>query len=310
MRLAGLSLVMRLGVCCGLWLGLALAGCKGKGEADSAPDEAARKAQQDLIGRRNQLMEARSKLQTDRDSIVEQIKDASAKGADTAELEKKKADLDSQLETSNNALISMMSSKFDELKQTGDKSAQLASREAELSSREKLVADREARIADREKSLIQRDFELSQRWKDQCTTGTPVIIQQTAPKGGNYSRKDVSDEIARARSAMQKKGLITSDLPGPAQNLEAEAGKALNDNDISRAYFAAQQLEATVIAINVNRDFIKTKIARLQAQLKASKVDDNQQLTQILGDVMQKYADGDFTSANRRLNQLAQQLNK
>jgi hypothetical protein len=304
MRTAGVTVVLCLGV--------ALAGCKGKGEAESAPDPAALKAQQDLVARRNSLMEARTKLQTDRDSIVEQIKDTTAKGGDTAELEKKKAELDSQLESSNNALITMMSSKFDELKQTGDKSAQVASREAELASREKLVADREARVADREKSLIQRDFELGQRWKDQCNSGTPVIIQQTAPKGGNYSRKDVSDEITRAKTAMAKKGLITSDLPGPAQNLESEAGKALNDNDISRAYFAAQQLEATVIAINVNRDFIKAKIARLQAQLKASKVDDatNQQLTQILGDVMQKYADGDFASANRRLNQLAQQLNK
>jgi hypothetical protein len=50
----------------------------------------------------------------------------------------------------------------------------------------------------------------------------------------------------------------------------------------------------------------------LSQQVKASKVDEstNQQLAQILGDVMQKYNDGNFAAANQRLNQLALMLNK
>jgi hypothetical protein len=310
MRLVGGLLIVLSVVFC---LGAVAAGCKNKGDADAAPDPAAIAAQQELLKRRDALMDARNKLQTERDKLVEQIKDTSAKGGDTADLEKKKADLESQIETSTSDLLGMVSGKLDAIKQTGDRSAQVAAREAELGAREKLIADREARVGEREKALIQRDFELAQRWKDSCAVSSaPVIIQQAPAKGGNYTRKDVSDEITRAKSAMQRKGLITSDLPGVAQGLEAEAGKSLNDGDMSRAFFAAQQLEATVTAINVNRDFIKAKISRLQGQVKATKVDDatNQQLSQILGDVLQKYADGDFTSANRRLNQLAQALSK
>jgi hypothetical protein len=111
---------------------------------------------------------------------------------------------------------------------------------------------------------------------------------------------------------MTKQSLLPSDLPGPAQGLESEASKAMNDNDMSKAYFAAAQLAAMVDSVVVNRPFIQTKIARLQAQIKSSKVDEpsQQQLAQGLVDVMQKYNDGDFGAANRRLNQLAAVLAK
>jgi len=290
---------------------LCLVGCKGKGDADAAPDPAAVKAQQDLLARRDALLAARTKLQGERDTVVQQIQDAESKGSDASDLKKKKAELDSQIESSTSDLISMVNSKLDAIKQSGDKRENIAARESDIAAREKAVADREARIADREKQLVQRDFELSQRWKDTCGAGgAPLIIQAAPPKGGTYTKADVSALVGKAKSTMAKKGLITSDLPGPAQNLENEASKALNDNDMSKAYFAAAQLAATVDSINVNRPFIHAKTARLQAQIKSSKVDDStqKQLAQILGDVMQKYNDGDFSAANHRLNQLAQML--
>lgn len=300
MRIAGLVLVVSLGAAAAL-------GCKSKGDSEAAPDP----QQQDLIARRDALMAARTKLQSERDSVEAQIKDTEAKGGDTADLVKKKQDLDSQIESQTSDLLSIVNSKLDALKLTGDRS--MAAREAELASRERSLADREARVAEREHQLIQRDADLAQRWKDTCSAGPPVIIQQTASKGGSYTKKDVSDLIARAKAAMAKKGLITSDL-GSSANLESEAGKALNDNDMSKAYFAAAQLTAAVDAIAVNRPFIQAKTARLQGELKSrsGKLDDatNQELAQILGDVMQKYNDGDFIAANRRLNQLAYMMGK
>lgn len=305
MRTAGLVVLLCLGV--------AVSGCKNKGDADPAPDPAAVKAQQELIARRDKLLETRKKLQDDRDKIELEIKEIQAKGGDASEQIKKRDDLDTQLETSTSDLISMVNSKLDAMKQTGDKTANVAGREAEIASREKAVADREARVAERERALTQRDFESAQRWKDTCSTGAaPVIIQQTAPKSGNYTNKDVSALIGKARSAMNKKGIINSDLPGPAQSLESEASRAMNDNDMSKAYFAAAQLVATVDAITINRAFIQAKTARLSAQVKSTKVDEatNKQLADILGDVMQRYNDGDFGAANKRLNQLALMLAK
>jgi len=303
MRGAGLVVVICLGA------GLA-AGCKSKADADAAPDPAALKAQQDLLARRDKLLQTRQQLQTDRDKLQNDVKDIEAKGGDASAQKKQIADLENQLDNSTAAELSSVNTKLDALKQTGDRSANVAGREADIASRERALAEREARVADREKALVQRDSELAQRWKDTCTASPPVIIQAPTPKDGNYTKKDVSDLVARAKAAMQHKGLLVGDLPGPAQQLESEAGKAINDNDMSKAYFAAAQLSSTVDSIQVNRAFIQAKIARLQEQIKSSKQDAaaTQQLSSVLSDVIQKFGDGDFGAANRRLNQLAAML--
>jgi hypothetical protein len=303
MRIAGYLLVVCLGA-------VSLFGCKNKG-GEAAPDPDALKAQQELIARRDKLIEARKKLQADRDKVDLEIKDIESKGGDASEQIKKRAELDNQLETSTSDLISMVNGKLDAMKDASDKSANVAGREAEVASRERSVADREARLADRERALMQRESEAAQRWKDSCNTGgAPVIIQQAAPKNGKYTNADVSALIQKAKAAMAKKGLMTSDLPGPAQSLEGEASSSMNEGDMSKAYFAAAQLVATVDAITVNRAFIQAKMARISAQVKSAKLDEgtNKELADILGDVMNSYNNGDFGAANRRLNALAAKL--
>ena len=294
MRIAGIVVL----------ISLALAACKNNG--DAAPDPNAKKAQEELIARRDALLKQRQSLEADRDKLDDQIKDAEAKGSDTTELKKKRAELDTQLESRTNDLITSLSSKIEA---AGDKAVAMASREAEISSRERTLADREARLAERERQLAQRESEAAQRWKDSCSMTAPMIIQAPA-KGGNYGKKDVADVIGRAHAAMAKKGILTGDLPGPAQSLEAESAKAMNENDFSKAYFAAMQLAGQVEAIQINRAFIQAKTARLQAQIKASTPDaaTSAQLDGILRDVMVKYNDGDFSAANKRLNQLAAAL--
>jgi len=302
MRIAGLLVF--------LCLGAVLFGCKGKGDADAAPDPAALKAQQELLARRDKLVQTRQKLETDRDNLDIEIKDIEAKGGDASDKKKQKDDLDKQLNNSNaQDELNQLNTKLDQMKVSGDKSAQVASREADIASREKAIAEREARLASREQQLVQRDAEMAARWKDTCSSGAPVIIQQSG-KGGNYTKKDVSDLIAKAKAGMSKKGILVSDLPGPTQGLESEAGKAMNENDMSKAYFAAAQLAGTVDSIAVNRPFIQAKMARVQAQIKSSKPDEatNQQLSGILSEVIQKFGDGDFAAANKRLNQLVAML--
>ena len=304
MRIPGILVV--------LVLGAAGFGCKNKGDADAAPDPEAVKAQQELIARRDKLLEARKKLQSDKDKLDIEIKEIQAKGGDATEQMKKKAELETQLESQNESIISLVNSKLDGLGRAADKSANVAAREADIASREKAVADRESRIAERERLLATRDAESAARWKEGCAVGAPMIIQSAAPKDGKYGKADVAGLISKAKKEMNKKNLINSDLPGPAQSLESEAGKALNENDMSKAYFAAAQLVATVEGITVNRAFIQAKTARLSAQAKGMKLDEaaNKQVADGLGDVMQKYNDGDFSAANRRLNQLANILAK
>lgn len=298
MRFAGILVMLCLGA------GL---GCKNKGDADAAPDPEAVKAQQELIARRDKLLEARKKLQQDKDKLDAEIKEIQAKGGDATEQIKKKAELETELESQNESIISLVNSKLEGLGRAADKSVQIAGREAEIASRERAVAEREARLAERERLLAQRDAESAARWKESCSVGAPMIIQSAATKDGKYTTKDVSAMIQKAKRLMSKKALIDSDLTGPAATLERDASKALDDGDTSKAYFAAAQLVATVEAIAINRQFIQAKTARLSAQAKSKKLTEstNKQLADILGDVMQKYNDGDFSAANRRLNQLA-----
>jgi hypothetical protein len=302
MRIVGLLLV--------LCLGGGLTGCKNKGDGEVSDAEAT-KAQQELIARRDKLLDARRKLQAEREQLSVTITEIEGQGGDASEHIKKREEIDSALDTQTNELVSLVSNKLDEIKVSGDKSANVAAREAQLAARERDVAGREASFAERERKLAQRESEMAQRWKESCNVGgAPLIIQQAAPKGGNYTHKDVNGLISKARNAMAKKGIIASDLPGPAQLLESEASKAMADNDMSKAYFAAAQLVATVDAIHVNRAFIQAKTARLSAQVKTTKVDEttNKELADILGDVMSAYNNGDFAAANRRLNSLAAKL--
>jgi hypothetical protein len=285
------------------------AGCKSNSEANNAPDPAALKAQQELIARRDALLAQRQKLAGERDKLSEEIKQVEEKGGDTTELSKKKADLEKQLQGQDAELETIrtnVETTLAKITAAGDAAAGIAVREAGMGSREQRVAQREAQIADRERSLALREGQLAQREKETCGTAPPMIIQQVAaPKGGNYTRKDVEPLIGRAKAAMQKKGIIAGDL-GSAAGLEAEATKAMSEGDWGKAYVVAAQLTAIVDQIKVDRAFVSNKHGRLQDRVKSGKLDETTSaaLTEGLKEVLQKYGDGDFAAANKKLNQL------
>jgi hypothetical protein len=287
-----------------LLLLLAIAGCKDKGDAAAAPDPAALKAQRELVERRDALMAQRKKLEGEREKLDAEIKDVSAKGGDTSELARKRAALDSQIENQSSDLSSI-STKIDQVVAQGDASANIAGREAQMATRERTVSTREREFAERERAIAQREAELARREKETCGFSAPTIVQVAAPKGSNYTRKDIEPLLGKARALIAKKGLLPGDL-GPAAGLEGESTSAMKNDDWGKAYLAAAQLVATVDSIRVDRNFIGAKTARIQAVVKSSKRDDalQAQLADGMRDVMQKFGDGDFASANKKLNQL------
>ena len=300
MRIAGILIITITAV--------VLAGCKGKSsDANAAPDPAALKAQQELMAKRDELMAQQKKLEGERDKIAEEIKVVSATGGDTSELAKKKAAIETQLEGQTTDLTSL-TSKLDQVVATSGNAANVATREAAMATREKSVAGREKDMSDRERQLAQREAALAQREKETCSVGAaPMIIQQVAaPKGDKYTKRDIEPLLGKARANMQKKGILAGDLPAQVQGLEGEATRAMSDGDWGKAYLAAAQLAATIDAIKIDRGFISTKYARLQNRVKSAKLDENvrKQLTDGMQEVLQKYGDGDFGAANKRLNQL------
>jgi hypothetical protein len=304
MRIAGVIAAL------GLAIGLAacVAACKDRSEASAAPDPAALKAQQDLVKRRDALLEQRQKLESQRQVVLQQIEKAEASGGDTKELTRQRDDLTAQID-GQSAELGQMSDKLSSLSTKLDAAAGLAVREDRLAQREGRLAAREATIGERERGLAQREEKLAQREKETCGTAPPMIIQTTRADG-KYGKADVQPLLARARATMSKKGILVADLPAPAQGLESESTGAMAEGDWGKAYFAAAQLVAMVDAVKIDRAFIQAKTARLSSQVKASKPDDatSQQLTGVLSDVMQRYNDGNFTAANARLNQLATML--
>lgn len=284
-------------------------GCKGKGDATNAPDPAVLKAQQELIARRDALLAQRQKLAGERDKLSEEIKQVEAKGGDTTELSKKKADLEQQLQTQDTELDTIrtnVETTLAKIAAAGDAAAGMATREANMGSREGRVAQRETQVGERERALAAREAQLAQREKETCGAAAPMIIQQVAPpKGSNYTRKEIEPLLTRARKTMAQKGILAGDL-GAAANLEADATKAMADGDWGKAYLAAAQLAATVDQIKVDRAFVSAKHGRLHARVKSGKLDESttQALTEGMKEVLQKYGDGDFVAANKKLNQL------
>ncbi len=290
-----------------LSLCLLLGGCKNKGDADAAPpDPAAVKAQQELVARRDALLAQKEKLQGEATKLSEEIKKVEATGGDTSELSKKKAALETQIEMQEDNLNST-SSELSSISSKLDAAGGVAAREGKLADREKTLAARERELASREREFQVAQVEAAKQWKDSCSMGgTSTIIQQVAPpKSGNYSRKEVDSLMGKAKSAMAKKSLITPDL-GAQANLEGEITKALSESDWTRGYILANQLVQTIDAIQINRGFINAKYQRLHNRVSAAKVDEatQAQLDQGMKEIMQKFGDGDFAAANKRINAL------
>jgi uncharacterized protein (DUF3084 family) len=291
-------------------LACALAAVSCKATADRpAPDPAALKAQQELIARRDALLAQRQRLEGERDKLSDEIKQVEATGGDSTELAKKRAELERELKGQDAELDTIRASvdaTLAKIAAAGDAAAGLASREATMGSREQRMAAREAQLAERERALAAREAQLAQRERETCSASPPMIIQQVAgPRGAAYTRKDIEPLLGRARAAMAKKGLLASDL-GPAASFEAEATRAMAEGDWGKSYFAAAQLAAAVEQIKIDRAFVSAKHGRLQARVKGAKLDEPtaQQLTEGMREVVQRYGDGDFAAANRRLNQL------
>ena len=293
-------------------LAVLLSACKGNGDASAAPDPEALKAQQDLIARRDALMQQKQTIESEVTKIDAEIATKKAANEDTTELEKRRTELVTKLQ-GNTTDLSGLSGKIDQFMTQGNSAVAIASREASMGSREKGVAQREKEIADRERVLAQREAALAQREKETCgAPAAPMIIQAPSKGGGSYGKSDVQPLLTKAKDIMRKKGILTSDLPSGAESLEKAATDAMGAGDWGKAFFAAQSLVQIVDGIKIDRLFIQGKMARMNKQVSASKVDEetNKQLLAALSEVTTKYNDGNYGAANTRLNALAQQLAK
>jgi hypothetical protein len=325
--MANMQFAYRL-VLCALCAGVAGCGDKSGGapKADPKAAEAAAKEAQglkqeesDVMARRDELTRERKKISADRAALAEKRKQAVASGAGVDEVDQEEAALvaretqlvDAELELQRR--YEQLFSKYEQLAVAGPTAAagaqaDVARRESSLALREKDLSAREARLASREADLAEREKAQARREKETCGTGgvTTIVQQVEPPKGSKYSKRDVEPVLGKARRKMNEKGLLPSDLPAPAQALEAEAVAAMKDGDYGKAKFAADQLYATVDSIKIDKAFISAKIGRLNGALKGKPLDGDKkkEADELFRGATADYGDGRFPAANGKLNRI------
>jgi len=304
--------------------GAATWGCKGSEKSAAQSDKIIADSskiaekEEDLISRRDALLSSRRSLKEERAALDEEIRAARESGGDVAELQEKAKALrekeqgldqeEDQVNTKLDELLSQRRAITRELaSMSGSDAAKIAAREAGLADREKTLARREEKVAQREAALAEREREVQRYKMEKCGTATPTTIIQTVDaKGSKYTKKDVEPLLRNARAQMNKKGILQSDLPEPAQGLEEEATKAMAEGDYGKARFAASQLVAAIRSTKINRAFISAKISRLSGMMKGRTLDGAKQaeVDALFREATAAYGDAKFTTANRRLNKI------
>ncbi|RMH39829.1 MAG: hypothetical protein D6689_15500 [Deltaproteobacteria bacterium] len=312
-------------VCAALVACAALAaGCKDKGRA--AADQALAKsetiAQQEdsLLARRDALVKERERIRAERDRLEQRRRAAIAAGDDTSEIDEqarslleRERDLADEEEELNQRFRDILRERRALMAQLatgggGDPTAAVAARERDVAARERELSSREQTLADREAKLAQREAALARREAQMCGVAAQpqTIIKTVDAKGSAYTKKDVEPLLSRARAAMAKKGILRSDLPPPARDLDREATRAMAEGDYGRARFAARQLVDTVKSIRIDKAFIQGKIGRLNAEIAGKTLDaaTKKKIDALFRAATEDYGDGKFSRANRRLNQI------
>jgi hypothetical protein len=298
------------------------AGCKGRDEssaAASAESEASVAApasagagtdgeDETLLARRDTLLATRLELRSKRAELAERREAIREKGGDTSAVDRETDELSAR----EGAVAAEEKSLLDKL--LSERQAMVSAlagarsgggvpgREAAVAARERDLSRREQKLAEREAQLATREEGLASKWQAECAAAPATIVEAAFPRGTRYGKRDVEPLLARARSEMNRKGLLRSDLPEPVRDLETEATRAMEKGDYGQARLAAAQLHGTVRVIKVDKAFIADKIRRLNAVLKGARL--TPPVEQLFREATRNVADGNFPSANRKLNRI------
>jgi|SoiMethySBSTD1v2_1073268.scaffolds.fasta_scaffold144342_3 hypothetical protein len=263
-----------------------------------------------VLARRDQLQRERVEVDAERKALDQKRQEVTASGGDSRQLEAEASALAAR-EAKLLADEAKLGSELEgllrgyQLAAVGGSGKDVAGREAQVAVRERDFARREASLAEREAQLAAREKEQARRERETC--GPATAMAPAAPSAPTrYSRKDVEPLLTGARRTMSEKGLLPSDLPAPAKNLERDAAEAMSAGDFARARFAADQLVATVDTLPIDKAFIMAKIGRLNTTVKQARVGDEtrKQIDELFRDATADYGDGKFAAANGKLNRI------
>jgi hypothetical protein len=298
----------------------AIAACKenGKGKADPQAAKATAQAEEDLLARRDALLSSRTQLDDQKVKLEAELAEARKSGADTSEIELKLAEVSTQQTANQGELIDFYRRQNEQYKIELDalRSSTAGSKGADTAQLLSQLQRRDAQLAEMEKKLGSLAGQLTeiradiQKQAESCTGGGSTIIAATLPKGTRYSKSDVMDVLKKARSMRDKRGIQLADLDSAIQGLEKEATSSMQDGEMGKAYLAATTLLQAIEGTKIDKQFVTDKMKRVNRAVKAVKLDDakNREVGELLKEIGDRYNDGDFPGANKRLNEIQRKL--
>ena len=185
--------------------------------------------------------------------------------------------------------------------------AELASREAELDRRGADIARREQAVEAREQALTARDGAAAATGSRAAAVAEPTPGRRAEPMHG---REEAALRHRRALDEMQAKGLLPADLPPEAALLDRQVYAALGRGDFDRAFDLSEELGHAIAAVEVNQRFLDAKLKRIAALRQKRQVDAHAsaEVDSLLQEATSLVADGQYGSANGRINRIAAML--
>jgi hypothetical protein len=295
--------------------------CKenGKAKADPNAAKAAAQAEEDLLARRDALLSSRQQLDDEKAKLEAQLVEAKKAGTDTSEIETKLAEVTTQQTANQGELLDFYRRQNEQYKieldalrssTAGSKSTDTAQLLAQLQKRDAQLAEMEKKLGALAGQLTDIRADIQKQSESCSGGGGSTIIAATLPKGSRYSKSDVMDVLKKARKERDKRGIQLADLQGGIAGLEKEATSSMEDGDMGKAYLAATTLLQAIEGTKIDKGFVTEKMKRVNRAVKAVKLDDskNREVSELLKEIGDRYNDGDFPGANKRLNEVLRKL--
>lgn len=183
-----------------------------------------------------------------------------------------------------------------------------------LARRESALAEREKSLAAREGALIQRMDTVTKLLTelDLCNknkAAMPTEVAAAVPSENGMAKQLASKQLRLVQSKMEQKGILEDDLAGQMRSMLEQAKRSIANGQHGEALDPLSQLTASIDGMIINQSFVQGKMARMNRMLqegRSKNLPEPQQkkLTLLLGEANESLTDGRFDRANKRINQM------
>jgi hypothetical protein len=183
--------------------------------------------------------------------------------------------------------------------------AALSATAADLDRRTAAVTLRERAVELREKTVADREAKLQAAAVVPAPLTDP--LKPRPPVASKHTEQEAEIAHRRVQNEMEAKGLLPADLPADAARLDDQVYAAMHAGEYDRAVDLTERLGRAVAAVQLDQAFLDSKMRRVAGLRRQKKVpaDTASEIDGLLQEVTSLAADGQYGTANRRVNRIA-----